>query len=78
MAAHKIGEQYDIPEDKWIHTLHCLADLRQLVFCNFDETLLAFEGDIHPGYHQKKVCKDMRPINEWLEYNYEGRFQENV
>ncbi|KAG6041160.1 hypothetical protein E4U41_005798 [Claviceps citrina] len=76
MAAHKIGEQYDIAEEKWRHTVHCLADLRQLILCNLDETLFIIpEGYIHPGLHQKKVCKDPRPIIEWLEYNYEGRFR---
>lgn len=78
MAAHMVGEQYDITDHKWLHTVHCLADLRQVLFCNFDETLLNFEAKIHPGYHQEKVCKDLRPIDEWLEYNYEGKFQGNV
>jgi hypothetical protein len=75
MEAHSKGEQYDITEHKWQHTMHCLSDMRQVLFCNFDEHLLTFEGTIHPGYHQKKVCKNMQPINEWLEYNYEGKFQ---
>ncbi|ETS74365.1 hypothetical protein PFICI_14231 [Pestalotiopsis fici W106-1] len=74
MAAHITGGDYNITEHKWQHTVHCLADLRQVLFCNFDETLLAFEEHIHPGYHQQKVCKNMAPIDEWLEYNYIGKF----
>ncbi|KAH6647200.1 hypothetical protein BKA67DRAFT_663539 [Truncatella angustata] len=78
MAAHIIGEQYDITQHDWLHTVHCVADLRQVLLCNFDETLMPYQATIHPGYHQKKVCKNMRPIDEWLEYNYEGKFQGNV
>ncbi|KAK5997610.1 hypothetical protein PT974_02974 [Cladobotryum mycophilum] len=64
MAAHKIGEQYDISENKWRHTVHCLADLRQLVLCNLDETLFVFEeGYIHPGYHQKKMLDHLAPVS---------------
>jgi hypothetical protein len=75
MAAHIIGEQYNITQHDWLHTVHCVADLRQVLFCNFDETLMPYEETVHPGYHQQKVCKNMRPIDEWLEYNYEGKFQ---
>ncbi|KAL7928723.1 hypothetical protein V8C35DRAFT_317364 [Trichoderma chlorosporum] len=76
VAAHRVGEQYEMPQKTWLHTIHCLADLRQLVLCNIDETLMSIEDEtVHPGYHQKKICKDDRPIVEWIEWNYEGKFQ---
>lgn len=76
MEAHKVGGQYDIPDEIWEHTVHCLSDLRQVLLCNIDETLLVISDVIHPGYLQKKVCKDLDPIVEWLEYNFEGKFAE--
>jgi hypothetical protein len=74
MEAHKVGGQYDIPGPVWEHTLHCLADIRQALLCNLDETLLVISATIHPGYHQNKVCKDLGPVFEWLEWNFEGKF----
>lgn len=75
MEAHLKGEQYDVPPRKWLHSVHCLSDLRQVVLCNLDETLFTFTEDIHPGFHQPKVCKDLRPIDAWLEWNYEGKYK---
>ena len=58
-------------DKRWLHTKHCLADLRQYIMCNFDETLLFAEDLIHhPGIEQLKLCKQMGPIDEWLEENY--------
>ncbi|KAH8886212.1 hypothetical protein GQ53DRAFT_828214 [Thozetella sp. PMI_491] len=74
MEAHRTGTKLDMTDDWWEHTMHCLADLRQLVLCSMDETLYVISDVIHPGYHQKKVCKDLGPIDKWLEYNFEGKF----
>lgn len=39
--------------------------------CHFDETLLVAKDLIHhPGQEQLKMCKQIDPINEWLEENY--------
>ncbi|KAM0817741.1 hypothetical protein AB5N19_03548 [Seiridium cardinale] len=74
MAKHKVGGQYDIPEIMWEHTANCLADIRQALLCNLDETLLVVSDTIHPGYHQNKVCKDLGPVHEWLEWNFNRKF----
>jgi hypothetical protein len=64
------GKEYDINR-RWLHTKHCLADLRQYIMCHFDETLLVAEDLIHhPGHEQLKLCKQIDPINSWLEENY--------
>ncbi|XMA17518.1 hypothetical protein WAI453_010309 [Rhynchosporium graminicola] len=65
------GLPYDM-EEYWYHTVHCLADLRQYIMCNFDETLMRVEDLIHhPGQEQLKLCKDTGPIDRWLETNYQ-------
>jgi hypothetical protein len=64
------GAPYDINE-YWLHTRHCLADLRQYIMCNFDETLLRVKDLIHhPGEEQLKLCTQTDPIDRWLEENF--------
>jgi hypothetical protein len=31
---------------------------------------LAGHDLVHPGKHQTKLCKDLRPINKWVEDHY--------
>lgn len=55
----------------WRHMRHCLADLRQTVLCNFDETLFsAPDLEHHPGQEQLRLCKKLDPIDSWLIEHY--------
>ncbi|KAH8803008.1 hypothetical protein F5884DRAFT_756310 [Xylogone sp. PMI_703] len=70
LKAQETSQPYIMDHTRWNHIKHCIGDLRQYLLCNFDETLLVGHDSIHPGKDQTKLCRDLGPINKWIEGHY--------
>lgn len=70
LRAQETSEPYIMDHSTWNHIKHCIGDARQALLCHFDETLLIGHDLIHPGKDQTKLCKDLAPINKWVEDHY--------
>ncbi|KAK0613277.1 hypothetical protein B0T14DRAFT_569346 [Immersiella caudata] len=52
-----------------VHTLHCLNYIRQTLMCNLDLTLGSTENLKNYGLKDKRICRDYKAIEAWVERN---------